>query len=95
MAAENLEMHLMWANASRRKCPQTSRIQQALAMFSKSRDSSIVVIHEAKCIKDYMEPNYHQKSIWILERHKKNLNYISDIRLYANGKVSELELRRK
>jgi hypothetical protein len=30
-----------------------------------------------------------------LKDTKKNLNYISDIRMDANGKVSELELRRK
>jgi hypothetical protein len=53
------------------------------------------VIHEANGIKDYDEPTTIEKYLNYLKDTKKNLNFISDIRLDGNGKVSELELRRK
>jgi len=70
-------------------------IQETLAMFSNQETPVLIVIHEENGIKDYDEPTTIKKYLEYLKDTKKNLNYISDIRMDANGKVSELELRRK
>jgi hypothetical protein len=70
-------------------------IQEAQGMFSNATTPVLIVIHEANGIKDYDEPTTVSKYLNYLKDTKKNLNYISDIRLDGNGKVSELELRRK
>ncbi|GAA0880904.1 hypothetical protein GCM10009119_38740 [Algoriphagus jejuensis] len=70
-------------------------IQETLAMFSNQETPVLIVIHEENGIKDYDEPTTIKKYLDYLKDTKKNLNYISDIRMDASGKVSELELRRK
>ncbi|TFV97241.1 nucleoid-structuring protein H-NS [Algoriphagus kandeliae] len=70
-------------------------IEQTLAMFSNQDTPVLIVIHEENGVKDYDEPTTIRKYLEYLKDTKKNLNFISDIRLDANGKVSELELRRK
>ncbi len=70
-------------------------IQEASGMFSNSNTPVLIVIHEESGIKDYDEPTTIDKYLNYLKDTKKNLNFISDIRLDNNGKVSELELRRK
>lgn len=72
-----------------------STIQDAKGMFSNPSTPVLIVIHEANGIKDYDEPTTIEKYLNYLKDTKKNLNFISDIRLDGNGKVSELELRRK
>lgn len=70
-------------------------ISETLAMFSNQEAPVLIVIHEENGIKDYDEPTTINKYLNYLKDTKKNLNFISDIRLDASGKVSELELRRK
>jgi hypothetical protein len=70
-------------------------IQEVNGMFSNPSTPVLIVIHEANGIKDYDEPTTIDKYLNYLKDTKKNLNFISDIRLDGNGKVSELELRRK
>jgi hypothetical protein len=70
-------------------------INETLAMFSNQETPVLIVIHEENGIKDYDEPTTINKYLNYLKDTKKNLNFISDIRLDASGKVSELELRRK
>jgi hypothetical protein len=70
-------------------------IQEALGMFSNQETPVLVVIYEENGIKDYDEPTTISKYLNYLKDTKKNLNFISDIRLDGNGRVSELELRRK
>ncbi|MCH7408380.1 nucleoid-structuring protein H-NS [Belliella sp. DSM 111904] len=72
-----------------------STIQEALGMFSNQETPVLIVIHEESGIKDYDEPTTIVKYLNYLKDTKKNLNFISDIRLDSNGRVSELELRRK
>jgi len=72
-----------------------STIQEALSMFSNQETPVLIVIHEESGIKDYDEPTTIAKYLNYLKDTKKNLNFISDIRLDGNGRVSELELRRK
>lgn len=72
-----------------------STIQEALSMFSNQETPVLIVIYEESGIKDYDEPTTIVKYLNYLKDTKKNLNFISDIRLDANGRVSELELRRK
>jgi len=69
-------------------------IQEVLAMFSNPETPLLIVIHEEGGVKDYDEPTTIKKYLEYLKDTKKNLNYISDIRL-AGGKVTELELKRK
>lgn len=82
------------ANASNASMANQT-IQEALAMFSNQETPVLIVIHEENGIKDYDEPTTISKYLSYLKDTKKNLNFISDIRMDANGKVSELELRRK
>lgn len=70
-------------------------ISEALGMFSNQDTPVLIVIYEEGGIKDYDEPTTINKYLNYLKDTKKNLNFISDIRLDNNGKVSELELRRK
>jgi hypothetical protein len=70
-------------------------ISEAMGMFSNQDTPVLIVIHEENGIKDYDEPTTINKYLNYLKDTKKNLNFISDIRLDNNGRVSELELRRK
>lgn len=70
-------------------------IQEVLGMFSNQETPVLVVIYEESGVKDYDEPTTIAKYLNYLKDTKKNLNFISDIRLDGSGRVSELELRRK
>ena len=70
-------------------------IQDALGMFSNPDTPVLIVIHEEKGVKDYDEPTTIKKYLEYLKDTKKNMNLISEIRLDANGKVTELELKKK
>jgi hypothetical protein len=82
------------ANASNLQSAN-STIQETLSMFSNQETPVLIVIHEESGIKDYDEPTTIKNYLEYLKDTKKNLNFISDIRLDGNGRVSELELRRK
>lgn len=70
-------------------------IREALGMFSNQNTPVLIVIHEESGIKDYDEPTSIDKYLHYLKDTKKNLNFISDIRLDGSGRVTELELRRR
>lgn len=72
-----------------------STIQEVLGMFSNQETPVLIVIYEQSGVKDYDEPTTIAKYLNYLKDTKKNLNFISDIRLDGSGRVSELELRRK
>ncbi len=95
VAAEKLENYFNSVAAAGNANMANQSIQETLAMFSNQETPVLVVIHEENGIKDYDEPTTIKKYLDYLKDTKKNLNFISDIRLDANGKVSELELRRK
>ncbi len=95
VAAEKLENYFNKVAAAGNLNISNQSIQETLAMFSNQETPVLVVIHEENGIKDYDEPSTIKKYLDYLKDTKKNLNFISDIRLDANGKVSELELRRK
>jgi len=95
VAAEKLENYFNGVAAAGNASIANQTIQEALAMFSNQETPVLIVIHEENGIKDYDEPTTIKKYLEYLKDTKKNLNYISDIRMDANGKVSELELRRK
>jgi len=95
IAAENLENTFNSVASASNTTVANQSIQQALGMFSNQETPVLIVIHEENGTKDYDEPTTIKKYLDYLKDTKKNLNYISDIRLDANGKVSELELRRK
>jgi glucose/arabinose dehydrogenase len=95
IAAEKLENYFKAVAAASNLNTANQTIQEALGMFSNQETPVLIVIHEENGIKDYDEPTTIKKYLEYLKDTKKNLNYISDIRMDANGKVSELELRRK
>lgn len=95
VAAEKLENYFNAVAAAGNPNTANQSIQETLAMFSNQETPVLIVIHEENGIKDYDEPTTIKKYLDYLKDTKKNLNYISDIRMDANGKVSELELRRK
>lgn len=95
VAAEKLENYFNRVAAAGNASIANQTIQEALGMFSNQETPVLIVIHEENGIKDYDEPTTINKYLEYLKDTKKNLNYISDIRMDANGKVSELELRRK
>lgn len=72
-----------------------SSIQEALGMFSNQNTPILIVIHEENGVKDYDEPTTINAYLNYLKDTKKNMNFISDIRLDGSGKVTELELRRR
>lgn len=95
IAAEKLEKYFNSLAGASNASMANQTIQETLAMFSNQETPVLIVIHEENGIKDYDEPTTIKKYLEYLKDTKKNLNYISDIRMDANGKVSELELRRK
>ena len=95
IATERLENYFNSVSNSSNLNSANQSIQDALAMFSNQETPVLIVIHEEKGIKDYDEPTTIKRYLEYLKDTKKNLNYISDIRLDASGKVSELELKRK
>lgn len=70
-------------------------IAEALNMFSNKETPVLIVFHEENGIKDFDEPTTIEKYLHYLKDTKKNLNFVSDIRLDGSGRVMELELRRK
>lgn len=95
VAAERLENYFNSVSNASNVNSANQTIQEALAMFSNQETPVLIVIHEEKGTKDYDEPTTIKKYLEYLKDTKKNLNYISDIRMDASGKVTELELKRK
>lgn len=95
VAAENLENSFNRVAAAGNTAMANQSVEETLRMFSNQEAPVLIVIHEENGIKDYDEPTTIKKYLEYLKDTKKNLNYISDLRLDASGKVSELELRRK
>lgn len=94
VAVEKLENYFNTIATSSNATTANQSIQDALGMFSNQETPVLIVIHEEGGVKDYDEPTTIKKYVDYLKDTKKNLNYISDIRL-VGGKVTELELRRK
>ncbi|MEY3647598.1 MAG: hypothetical protein RLZ13_480 [Bacteroidota bacterium] len=94
IAVEKLENQFASISSASNVTAANQSIQEVLAMFSNQETPILIVIHEEGGVKDYDEPTTIKKYLEYLKDTKKNLNYISDIRL-AGGKVTELELKRK
>lgn len=94
IAVEKLESQFASIASASNVTSANQSIQEVLAMFSNSETPILIVIHEEGGVKDYDEPTTIKKYLEYLKDTKKNLNYISDIRL-TGGKVTELELKRK
>jgi len=94
IAVEKLESQFSSIASASNVTAANQSIQEVLAMFSNPETPILSVIHEEGGVKDYDEPTSIKKYLEYLKDTKKNLNYISDIRL-AGGKVTELELKRK
>jgi hypothetical protein len=94
VAVEKLENYFNTIATSSNVTSANQSIQEALGMFSNQEIPVFIVIHEEAGVKDYDEPTTIKKYVDYLKDTKKNLNFISDIRM-AGGKVTELELRRK
>jgi hypothetical protein len=94
IAVEKLESQFASIASASNATAANQSIQEVLAMFSNQETPILIVIHEEGGVKDYDEPTTIKKYLEYLKDTKKNLNYISDIRM-AGGKVTELELKRK
>ena len=94
IAVEKLENQFTSIASASNVTAANQSIQDVLAMFSNQETPLLIVIHEEGGVKDYDETTTIKKYLEYLKDTKKNLNYISDIRL-AGGKVTELELKRK
>lgn len=95
IAVEKLENYFNAVTNSSDVNSANQVIQDALGMFSNPETPVLIVIHEEKGVKDYDEPTTIKKYLEYLKDTKKNMNLISDIRMDASGRVTELELRRK
>lgn len=95
VAVGKLEDHFASITNANSTQASNSTIQEVLGMFSNQETPVLIVIHEENGIKDYDEPTTIAKYLNYLKDTKKNLNFISDIRIDESGRVSELELRRK
>ncbi len=95
VAVEKLESYFSSIANSTNVQSANRSIQEALGMFSSQDTPVLIVIHEENGIKDYDEPTTISKYLNYLKDTKKNLNFISDVRLNGSGKVTELELRRR
>lgn len=95
IAVEKLENYFSSVVGSSNVDSANRSIQDILGMFSNSEVPVLIVIHEEKGLKDYDEPTTIKRYLEYLKDTKKNPNYIIDVRLDANGKVSELELKKK
>lgn len=95
VAVERLENQFNSIASSANSTTANQTIQEVLSLFANQEVPVFIVIHEEAGVKDYDEPTTIKKYAEYLKDTKKNLNYISDIRLGAGGKVTELELRRK
>ena len=82
------------ANASNVQSANNT-IREALGMFSNQNIPVLIVINEDSGTNDYDEPTTIERYLNYLKYTKKNLNFISDIRMDGSGKVTELELRRR
>ena len=94
IAVEKLESQFASIASASNVTSANQSIQEVLAMFSNPETPILIVIHEEGGVKDYDEPTSIKKYLEYLKDTKKNLNYISDIRM-AGGKVTELEFKRK
>ncbi|EIM73631.1 hypothetical protein A3SI_17749 [Nitritalea halalkaliphila LW7] len=95
VAVEKLE-NLFQSVTNASSVPVANRmIDDSMSMFSNQNTPVLIVIHEERGIKDYDEPTTINKYLHYLKDTKKNLNFVSDVRLDGNGRVSEIELRRK
>jgi hypothetical protein len=95
VAASKLENYFNSVANSSNVDAANRTINEAKGMFSNPNTPVLIVIHEERGVKDYDEPTTIDKYLNYLKDTKKNLNFISDIKLDGSGKVSELELRRK
>ena len=68
------------ANASNVQSANNT-IREALGMFSNQNTPVLIVIHEESGRKDYDEPTTIERYLNYLKDTKKNLNFISDIRM--------------
>jgi hypothetical protein len=95
VAASKLENYFSSIANARNVQSANATIQEALGLFSNQNTPVLIVIHEENGMKDYDEPTDIQKYLNYLKDTQKNLNFISDVRVDSNGRVTELELRRR
>jgi len=69
-------------------------INEALGLFASPQTPVLIVISESNGEKDYDKPTTIKDYLNYLKDQKKNINTISDLKTDANGKITELELRK-
>lgn len=69
-------------------------ISEALTMFATPDTPVLIVISEYNGTKDYDKPTTIVKYLNYLKDQKKNINAISELKVDASGKITEVELRK-
>jgi hypothetical protein len=69
-------------------------INEALTMFTSPDTPVLIVISESAGVKDYDRPTTIKDYLNYLKDQKKNINAISDMKVDASGKITELELKK-
>lgn len=69
-------------------------INEALTMFATPETPVLIVISEYNGKKDYDKPTTIVKYLNYLKDQKKNINAISELKVDALGKITEVELRK-
>jgi len=81
------------ANSSNANSANASN-NEALSLFASPQALVLIVISESNGEKDYDKPTTIKDYLNYLKDQKKNINTISDVKTDANGKITELELRK-
>lgn len=72
-----------------------TKIQQALRLFSSNDSPVFIIINEEGGVKDYDRPTTIGKYLNYLKDQGKSINIVDKIIYDANGKIKELELKKK
>ena len=69
-------------------------INEALGMFASPNTPVLIVISEYNGQKDYDRPTTIEKYLNYLKDQRKNINTVSNLKLNASGKITEVELKK-
>jgi hypothetical protein len=71
-----------------------SSINEALGMFASRETPVLIVISEENGQKDYDRPTTIENYLNYLKDQKKNINSVSNLKMDASGKITEVELKK-
>ena len=90
--AERLDLYFNAIANSNNVTAANSTISETLALFASPDTPVLIVISEENGQKDYDRPTTISNYLNYLKDTKRNINRISDVKVDASGKITELEL---